>query len=125
MIARRAFATESAFTQNRRDCRFAQNYAIPVSEFVRIALARARDSCDRDSRLIEHLNFRASIAVTSPFHFMVFIDKAAADVGTLRMTFSRRVTVVTTNKVKVKTIRFNTGRPLVGFSAGGSKPDSD
>ena len=33
------------------------------------------------------------------FHFiMVFIDKAAADMGTLRMTFSRRVTVVTTNK---------------------------
>jgi hypothetical protein len=27
-----------------------------------------------------------------------FIDKVAADVGTLRMTFSRRVTVVTTNK---------------------------
>ena len=31
-------------------------------------------------------------------HIMVFVDKVAADVGTLRMTFSRRVTVVTTNK---------------------------
>jgi hypothetical protein len=40
--------------------------------------------------------------VTAPFHFiMVFIDKGAPDVETLRMTFSRRVTVVTINKVKI------------------------
>jgi hypothetical protein len=32
---------------------------------------------------------------------MVFIDDGAVDVGTFRMTFSRRVTVVTTNQVKV------------------------
>ncbi len=45
------------------------------------------------------------------FHFiMVFIDKVVADVGTLRMTFSRRVTVVTTKQEKYS----YTGRPLVG-----------
>ena len=50
-------------------------------------------------RLIEHLDFRAPIVRHFTLSFtMVFIDKVAADVGTLRMTFSRRVTVVTTNK---------------------------
>jgi hypothetical protein len=51
------------------------------------------------------------------FHFtMVFIDKVAANVGTLRMTFSRRVTVVTDKPSKSIN---HTGRPLVGFPAGG------
>jgi hypothetical protein len=41
---------------------------------------------------------------------MVFIDEGAVDVGTFRMTFSRRVTVVTTKQEKYS----YTGRPLVG-----------
>jgi hypothetical protein len=46
---------------------------------------------------------------------MVFIDRLVADVGTLRMTFSRRVTVVTTNKTRVRT-----RPPAGGLPAGGS-----
>jgi len=51
---------------------------------------------------------------------MVFIDKIAVDVGALRMTFSRRVTVVTI-KNKHKHTWGLSPRPSGKFPAGGSQ----